>query len=148
MPNLFSKSILITAAAGFVVFSIYGVVVHGFLLADMYAGLPEGLWRPEGEEMMLWIFVAYALMAWVMAVLRPADVDTPVAGFQRGLLVGVFLGSVNFIFYAIQPWTLEVTLAAFVADVVMIALGGAVIAAVAGKLSGSESQVSERPPPM
>lgn len=135
MPKLISKSILVAAAAGFVTFSIYGVVVHGMLLTGLYEGMPTTLWRPEGEEMMLWIFIAYALMAWMMAVLRPANLVTPIEGLQRGALLGVFLGSVNFIYYAIQPWTLDVTLAAFLADVVMVALAGAVIALVAGKVS-------------
>lgn len=135
MPKLFSKSVLITAAAGFVVFSIYGFVVHGILLADMYAGLPQELWRPEGEEPMQWIFIAYALMAWTLSALRPAGVVTSAEGFQRGLLLGVFLGSVNFIFYAIQPWTLEVTFASFAADVFMPAVAGLVMAPVAGRFS-------------
>lgn len=135
MPTLFSKSVLITAAAGFVTFSLYGFIVHGILLQDLYADLPQGLWRPEGEEMMLWIFVAYALMAWTLSALRPAGVITSAEGFQRGLLLGVFLGSVNFIYYAIQPWTLEVTLVAFAADVFMPAVAGLVMAPVAGRFS-------------
>ncbi|MCH8863192.1 MAG: hypothetical protein IID51_11855 [Proteobacteria bacterium] len=135
MPKLFTKSVLMTALAGFVVFSLYGFIVHGILLQDMYASLPQGLWRPEGEEKMLWILIAYALMAWVLAALRPADVTTSMVGFQRGLLLGVFLGSVNFIFYAIQPWTLEVTLVAFAADVFMPAVAGLVMAPVAARFS-------------
>lgn len=135
MPTLFSKSVLITAAAGFVTFSLYGFIVHGILLQDLYMSLPQGLWRPEGEEMMLWIFVAYALMAWMLSALRPAGVTTSIEGFQRGLLLGVFLGSVNFIYYAIQPWTLEVTLVAFAADVFMLAVAGLVMAPVAGRFS-------------
>lgn len=135
MPKLFSKSVLITAAAGFVVFSLYGFVVHGILLQDMYASLPEGLWRPEGEEKMLWILIAYALMAWALSALRPPGVTTAAEGFQRGLIIGVFLGSMNFIFYAIQPWTLDVTLIAFAADVFMPAVAGLVMAPVAGRFS-------------
>ncbi len=135
MPKLFTKSVLMTALAGFVTFSLYGILVHGILLQDLYAGLPQGLWRPEGEEKMAWIFLAYALMAWVLAALRPAGVTTSMVGFQRGLLLGVFLGSVNFIFYAIQPWTLEVTLVAFTADVFMPAVAGLVMAPVAARFS-------------
>ncbi len=135
MPNLFTKSVLLTALAGFVVFSIYGVVVHGMLLQGMYSSLPGELWRAEGDELMHWIFIAYALMAWVLSALRPANVTTAAVGFQRGLLLGVFLGAAHFVSYALQPWTLEVTLAAFAADVFMPAVAGLVMAPVAAKFS-------------
>ena len=135
LSNAFSKSVLLSAIAGFIVFSLYGFVVHGNLLQDLYAAQPAGLYRAEADSqpLMHWIFIAYALMAWVMAILRPAGVDTVAEGLQRGALLGVFLGAVNFILYAVQPMTFDAAVIVFIADVVMVALGGGIIAAVAGR---------------
>lgn len=135
--RMFSKSVLIVALAGFVTFAVYGFVVHAVLLADMYNGLPGELWRTEAESqaMFHWIFIAYALMAWVMATLRPDDLTGAGDGFMRGALVGVLVGSVNLINYAIQPLTLASTLTVFAADIIMFALVGAVMALIAGKVS-------------
>lgn len=137
ITNMFTKKVLVVAVAGFVVFSVYGFLVHGILLQDMYNSLPGAFWRSEAESqaLMHWIFIAYALMAWVLAILRPDDLTGVSDGFQRGGLIGVFLGSVNFINHAIMPMTMKATLVVFGADVVMIALVGAAMAFVAGKLS-------------
>lgn len=137
ISNMFTKNVLVVAAAGFVVFSVYGYLVHAIMLQDMYDSLPGAFWRSEAESqaLMHWIFIANALMAWVLAILRPADLTSVSEGFQRGGLIGVFLGSVNFINYAIMPMTLKATLVVFAADVVMVAVVGAAMAFVAGKLS-------------
>lgn len=137
ITNMFAKNVLILAVVGFVVFSLYGYLVHGILLQDMYNSLPGAFWRSEAESqaLMHWIFIAYALMAWVLALLRPDDLTSVSDGFQRGGLIGVFLGSVNFINYAIMPMTMKATLVVFAADVVMVALVVAAMAFVAGKLS-------------
>ncbi len=134
--NMFEKNVLIVAVTGFVVFGVYGFVVHAILLQDMYNSLPGAFWRSEAESqaLMHWIFIAYALMAWVLAILRPDDLTSVSGGFQRGGLIGVFLGSVNFINYAIMPMTLKATWVVFGADVLMVALVGAAMAFVAGKL--------------
>lgn len=136
LDKMFSKGVLMPCLAGFVVFAVYGVVVQGFLLQDMYMSLPADMWRSEAESqgLMYWIFIAYALMAWVMAILRPPAIDTLVEGFQRGAILGVFLGSTNLIDYAVIRSSLSVSLTVFAVDVLMVALGGAAIAMVAGRM--------------
>lgn len=136
IPTLFSRRILLTALAAFITFAIYGFIVHAILLGDMYAALPAGTWRTEAESeaLMYWIFIAYALMAWSMAVLCPPGVNKAGEGLVLGALLGVFLGAVNLINYAIQPFPLNVTLIVYLADIVMVALAGAVTGLVAGLL--------------
>lgn len=87
---------------------------------------------------MHWIFIAQFLMAWMLAVMRPESVNDMGSGFQYGIYAGVFLGAVNFINYAIQPMTLNITFIVFVADIVMVALGMAVLAMVANKLASKD----------
>ena len=135
--SLFSRNVLILTAVGFVAFAAYGFLVHGILLASTYEGLGEGMWRTEAEMNALthWIMIAYALMAWMLAVLRPANIDTLAEGVGRGVFIGVFLGSVNLINYAVQPVPLNTTLIVFAADVAMVAFGFGLMAMVAGRLS-------------
>lgn len=133
----FTKPVIFSALAGFVVFSLYGFLVHGMLLQDSYNSLPAALWRSEAESqgLMHWIFIAYLLMSWMLAILRPESVTNFTGGLQYGFFAGVFLGSVNFITYAIQPLTLNITLITFLADIIMVALGLAAMAFVANRLS-------------
>ncbi len=139
--KLYTKSVLLTAAAGFIVFAIYGFVVHGNLLQDTYSSLPATMWRNEADsqQLMHWIFVAYAIMAWMLAVMRPDSVKDFRCGLKYGFLAGAFLGSVNFINFVIQPLTMKVTLISFLADIVMVSLAMGVMAIVANRLSGEES---------
>ena len=135
--QLFNKTILLTTVAGFIVFTIYGFVVHGMLLQDTYNSLPASMWRTEADSqaLMHWVFIAYILMAWMLSVLRPDSVTGFECGLKYGFAAGVFLGSVNFIYFAIQPMTMKVTLLSFAADIVMVSLGMAVMAVVAGKVT-------------
>lgn len=137
LSKIFNKTVLLTTAAGFIVFSLYGFVVHGILLQDMYNSLTGSMWRTEAESqtLMHWIFIAYIIMAWMLAIMRPDGVKGFNCGMQYGAAAGAFLGAVNLINYAIQPLTMEVTMITFIADVVMVALGMGVMAMVAGKLS-------------
>lgn len=137
LSKLYTKTVLLTAVAGFFVFSIYGFVIHGIMLQDTYNSLPSTMWRSEAdsEALMHWIFIAYILMAWMLAVLRPDYVTNLACGLKYGAAAGVFLGSVNLINYAIQPITMNVTLITFAADVVMVALVMAAMAVVANKIS-------------
>ena len=133
----FTKPVVFSALAGFIVFSLYGFLVHGILLQDSYDNLPSALWRSEADSQpfMHWIFIAYLLMAWMLAILRPESVTNFTGGLQYGFLAGVFLGSVNFITYAVQPLTLNITFITFGADIVMITLGLAIMALVAKRFT-------------
>lgn len=137
LSRAFTKPVIFSALAGFIIFSIYGFLVHGMLLQDSYNSLPATLWRNEAESqgLMHWVFIAYFLMAWMLAILHPKSVTRFTGGLQYGFMSGIFLGSVNFITYAIQPLTLNITFITFVADVVMITLGLAVMVLVSQRLS-------------
>ena len=128
-----SKRLLIHSAVVFVVFSLYGFVVHGILLEDTYNKVP-GLWRPQAETdaLMHWFFIAYALMAvpFTMIFAKGYENRGLGEGVRFGLLIGIFLGAVNLIFYAVQPSTLNLTIITFLADVGMTVAAGLALAAV------------------
>jgi hypothetical protein len=128
-----SKRLLIHSAVVFIVFSLYGFVVHGILLEDTYNELP-GLWRPqaETEALLYWIFIAHALMAVPFAMIFAKGYENRGLGegVRFGLLIGIFLGAGNLIFYAIQPSTLNLTAITFLADIGMTVAAGLALAAV------------------
>ncbi len=128
-----SKRFLIHSAVVFVVFSLYGFVVHGILLEDTYNKVP-GLWRPQAETdaLMHWFFIAYALMAVPFAMIFAKGYENRGLGegLRFGLLIGIFLGAVNLIFYAVQPSTVNLTIITFLADIGMTVAAGLALAAV------------------
>ena len=129
---MLSKRFTFSTIAVFATLSIYGFLVWGVLLSDaMYAEM-GGIWRAEGEELMAWIFIAYALMAYVMVrIWKHGQEDKGSAeGFRYGLLTGVLFGSAELISYAVQPITLKGALMAFGIDVVMFIIAGMVLSFV------------------
>ena len=128
-----SKRLLIHSGVVFLVFAIYGFVVHGIMLEDIYAQAP-GLWRPQAETEALihWILIANAIMAVAFSMIFAKGYENRGLGegLRFGLLIGIFLGSVNLIFYAVQPSTLNLTIITFLADVGMTVAGGLALAAV------------------
>ncbi len=127
-----SKRFIISFIAVFVTFSLYGFLVWGVLLAEaMYAEMGN-IWRAEGEEQMAWIFIAYALMSYVMVrIFKHGQEDKGVAeGVRYGLMAGVLFGSAELIAYAVQPITMKGALMAFGIDVVMFVIAGVVLSVV------------------
>ena len=127
-----SKRFIISFIAVFVTFSLYGFLVWGVLLAEaMYAEMGN-IWRVEGEEHMAWIFIAYALMSYVMVrIFKHGQEDKGIAeGVRYGLLAGVLFGSAELIAYAVQPITMKGALMAFGIDVVMFVIAGVVLSVV------------------
>ena len=127
-----SKRLLIHSGVVFLVFAIYGFVVHGIMLEDIYAQAP-GLWRPQAETEALihWILIANAIMAVAFSMIFAKGYENRGLGegLRFGLLIGIFLGSVNLIFYAVQPSTLNLTIITFLADVGMTVASGLALAA-------------------
>lgn len=129
-----SKRFIISFIAVFVTFSLYSFLVWGVVLAEaMYAEMGN-IWRPAGdvEGFMAWIFIAYALMSYVMVrIFKHGQEDKGVAeGVRYGLLAGVLFGSAELIAYAVSPITMKGALMAFGIDVVMFVIAGVVLSVV------------------
>ncbi|MEE8295088.1 MAG: hypothetical protein V3R64_05210 [Sphingomonadales bacterium] len=131
---MFNKQILISTLAVFITFSAYGFLVWGYALGEMMYAEMGNVWRADEDAsgLMHWIFIAYALMAYVMAwIWKYGNEDKGVGeGVRYGLLLGALFGSAHFIAYAVQPITMKGALMAFGIDVVMFALAGVVLSFV------------------
>lgn len=133
---MFNKRILISTIAVFVTFSVYGWLVWGWFLSQWTYFEMGDIWRPEGEEIMAWIFIAYALMAYVMAwIWKYGNEDKGVGeGVRYGLMLGALFSSAGLINYAVQPIVLKGALIAFGVDVVMFVIAGVVLSVVYKKV--------------
>lgn len=127
---MLSKRFILSFIAVFVTFSLYGYLVWGVLLGETVHADMGNVFRPE--PMMAWIFIAYALMAYVMVrIWKHGQEDKGLSeGFRYGLLTGVLFASAELIAYAVQPIIMKGALMAFGIDVVMFIIAGMVLAFV------------------
>ncbi|MCK5576617.1 MAG: hypothetical protein KAI28_12430 [Sphingomonadales bacterium] len=134
---MLNKRTTLTALSGFLFLNLYGFYIHGHHLADTYALMPESTYRPESQfmEMFGWVTGAYALMAIAMVAIKKDTWGCPKDGLKFGLWMGLFMGSVNMINYAVYPWPFELAYSAFAADVFMGAFTGLIMAIVNNKLA-------------
>ncbi|MEE8370857.1 MAG: hypothetical protein V3R73_01835, partial [Sphingomonadales bacterium] len=92
------------------------------------------LWRTQAktDALMYWIVIAYLLMAVPFAAMFAKGFEDKGLGegLRFGLYTGIFLGSVNFIYYAVQPMTMNMTALSFAADIGMTVLAGLALAAI------------------
>jgi len=135
---MLSKRFLISWLAVFISLMAYGFIVYNFLLGDYFASNKStDMMRPVEEQLPEWMAIGSALIAY--AFVRIFDHDykgTGIGeGIRYGLLMGVFWGSVEFIFYATMPVPLNLVFVSFVVDVGMFVTSGIVLSTVYRKVS-------------
>jgi hypothetical protein len=124
------KRILAATAAIFVAWQALDFIIHGVILRDLYATMPN-LWRPLAEIKMpvMWIVGAIAafcfvgIYAWLV---NPKNLET---ALKYGLLFGIAAGvSMGYGTYAVMPVPYSMAFTWFI--------GTLVEALVAGVLAG------------
>lgn len=100
------KKLVLTIIVVFVVANIAGFLIHALLLAPDYMAVKEH-YRPEGQEKMLWICLAYLAFAIGSVVVYAKGVEAKPwlgQGIRFGLLMWLVLAVPSFfIAYAVQP---------------------------------------------
>ena len=100
------KKLVLTIIVVFVVAYIAGFLIHAILLAPDYMTIKEH-YRPEGQEMMIWICLAYLAFAIGSVIVYAKGVeDRPWLGqgIRFGILMWLVLAVPSFfIAYAVQP---------------------------------------------
>jgi len=100
--------IVVSALAAFVVFFVYGFLVHGMLIARDYLPYPIGVYRTDQSLMpvgMVGIFVAILVFAIIYARSCSAKAG-PGAGAQLGFLFGLFMAGA---FVAVNYATIKIS---------------------------------------
>ena len=100
------KKLVLTIVVVFVVANLTGFFIHTVLLAPDYMAIKEH-YRPEGQEKMAWIFLAYIAFA-IGSVLVYAKGVEKKPWLGQGLRFGILMVLVLtlpsfFIAYAVQP---------------------------------------------
>ena len=100
------KKLVLTIIVVFVVANITGFLIHALLLAPDYMAVKEH-YRPEGQEKMIWICLAYLAFAIGSVIVYAKGVEAKPwlgQGIRFGLLMWLVLAVPSFfIAYAVQP---------------------------------------------
>jgi len=119
-----------------VLFLMSGFVVHGVLLHNDYAQLPN-LLRPEAEAQgyFMWMLLADVLMGfgftWVYLKGREAGKPAVGQGLRFGIAIAVLMTiPMYLIYYAVQPWPGAVVVKQIVYDVIGVLVMGVVVALI------------------
>ncbi len=100
------KKLVLTIIVVFVVANITGFLIHATLLAPDYMVVKEH-YRPEGQEKMIWICLAYLAFAIGSVIVYAKGVEAKPwlgQGIRFGILMWLVLTVPSFfIAYAVQP---------------------------------------------
>jgi hypothetical protein len=100
------KKLVLTIIVVFVVANITGFLIHAMLLAPDYMAVKEH-YRPEGQEKMIWISLAYLAFAIGSVIVYAKGVEAKPwlgQGIRFGILMWLVLTVPSFfIAYAVQP---------------------------------------------
>lgn len=108
------SKLVLPVIAVFVLVFIYGYVVHGVMLVDIYQQTPH-LWRTQDDMCAyFWVILLSEFGFSVLFVLFYAqvveDMKTPISGWQYGLGVGAIFAAIQFGVYAYMPISLKLSL--------------------------------------
>ena len=123
----------IAAIVMFVLSMLIGFTVHGALLQDDYAQLPNLLRsQAEAQQKFGWMILAHVLMAlgftWIYAKGREPGKPPLAQGLRFGVAVAVLMTvPMYLIYYAVQPWPGAVVVKQIVYDVIGVLVMGAVV---------------------
>ncbi len=100
------KKLVLTIVVVFVAANLAGFLIHAILLRPDYMAVKEH-YRPEGQEMMLWICLAYLSFAVGSVIVYAKGVENKPwlgQGIRFGILMWLILAVPSFfIAYAVQP---------------------------------------------
>jgi hypothetical protein len=126
----------ISVVAMFVLSMGLGFVIHGMLLHQDYAGLPNLLRTQEDAQgHFMWMLLAHVSIAfgftWIYTKGREAGKPFLGQGLRFGLAVAVLMTiPMYLIYYAVQPWPGAVVARQIVYDAIGMLIMGVAVAAI------------------
>jgi hypothetical protein len=127
------KQSILAAVAIFIVWSILDLVIHGLLLANVYAATGPELFRPMTEfKMTLMRVVVFISAATFVAIYTLVVADKRLTtGLLYGALYGVGVGiGMGYGTYAAMPIPYTAALAWFLGSIVRTSLAGLLVGAI------------------
>ena len=139
------KKFFFAFIAVFVFIFVFGFLWYGKLMHDVHNEVPA-LWRPEADfgTYFPWLIFGHVVMAFFLTMLCVRFV--PACGAGSGARLGIMVALVyignDFIMYAVQPLTTKILCGWIVGDLIMFAIGGAIIGAIYKPSIASSSPMS------
>jgi hypothetical protein len=127
------KRFIIAFIAAYVFIFVWGWLLNGVLLKDVYAQTPN-LWRPQSEMMSLfhWILIGQALVifAFVMIYACGFAGGGVIAGIRLGILVEIAAIGMRVAIYAVQPFPAKLIVYGSVSGLIEMVIVGAIVGAI------------------
>src|SRR3989454_4287108 len=127
------KRFIIAFIAAYVFMFLWGWLLNGVLLKDVYAQTPN-LWRSQSEMMSLfhWIIIGQALVvfAFVMIYASGFAGGGVIAGIRLGLLLETAAIGMRMGIYAVQPFPGKLIVYGSVSGLVEMIIVGAMVGAI------------------
>jgi hypothetical protein len=133
------KRFFIAFIAAYVFIFVWGWLLNGVVLKDVYAQTPN-LWRSQSEMMSLfhWIIIGQALIvfAFVMIYASGFAGGGVIAGIRLGVLLEIAAIGMRLGFYAVQPIPGKLILYGSVGGLIEMIIVGAMVGAIYKPASG------------
>src|SRR5919204_6633996 len=127
------KRFVIAFIAAYVFMFVWGWILNGVLLKDVYAETPN-LWRSQSEMMSLfyWIIIGQALLifAFVMIYASGFAGGGVMAGIRLGILLEIAAIGMRLGFYAVQPFPGKLIFYGSVSGFIEMIIVGAIVGAI------------------
>ncbi len=123
------KKVLLAGIAVFIAWEALDFIIHGMLLAPVYAAQPQ-LWRPQAEMMIGVLLVATFIGALAFAAMYAYFVRPKALGIavRFGLVWGIGAGvAMGYGTYAILPIPYSMAITWFLGTVVQACVAGALV---------------------
>ncbi len=127
------KRFLLAFIAAYVFLFLWGWLLNGVFLKDVYAQTPN-LWRSQSEMMSLfhWLIIGQALIvfAFVMIYASGFAGGGAIAGIRLGILLEIAAIGMRLGFYAVQPIPGKLILYGSIGGLVEMVIVGAMVGAI------------------
>jgi hypothetical protein len=127
------KRFIIAFIAAYVFIFVWGWLLNGVLLKDVYAQTPN-LWRSQNEMMSLfhWIIIGQGLviLAFVMIYACGFAGGGVIAGIRLGILVEIAAIGMRLAIYAVQPFPGKLIVYGSVSGLIEMVIVGAIVGAI------------------
>jgi hypothetical protein len=127
------KRFLIAFIAAYIFMFLWGWLLNGVLLKDVYAETPD-LWRSQSEMMSLfhWIIIGQALLILAFVAIYASGFagGGVMAGIRLGILLEIAAIGMRLIVYAVQPFPGKLITYASISGLIEMIIVGAIVGAI------------------
>jgi hypothetical protein len=127
------KRFVMAFIAGYVFIFLWGWLLNGVFLKDVYAQTPN-LWRSQSEMMSLfhWIIIGQALIVFAFVMIYACGFagGGAIAGIRLGVLLEIAAIGMRMGFYAVQPFPGKLIVYGSIGGLIEMIIVGAIVGAI------------------